>query len=173
MNTTNSAALSGSFCHYKLPEDTQKIEILTLGAKNGILQDERPRVLVVDDERIITDVVERALNYRLKAQVTKVYDGVEAIEHLANHSYDLIISDMRMPIMTGLRLFEWMQDHTPALCSRFFMMSGDLGGPAVAHQLSDYGVKVLKKPFTVDMLINTAREYLGISATQSTSVLVH
>jgi DNA-binding NtrC family response regulator len=173
MNTTNSAAISGSFCHFKLPDETQQIEILAAGAMPKVAPDRRPRVLVVDDESLITDVVEKALSFRLKAQVTKVHDGVEAIKDLSENSYDLIISDMRMPIMSGLSLFEWMQDNTPSLCSRFFMMSGDLGGPEVAHQLSDLGVKVLKKPFTLEMLINTSREYLESNPASTPSILVH
>ena len=121
---------------------------------------------------LIADVVEKALSRHINARVTKVYDGAEAIKALEMTPFDLIISDMRMPIMSGLSLYEWMQSNTPALCHHFFIMSGDLGGPEIAPQLTSLGIKVLKKPFTVDLLVTTCRNYLESFTSSPSAVLV-
>jgi PleD family two-component response regulator len=61
---------------------------------------EGPRVLVVEDDsallELIVDVVQR-VGYLTDHAV----NGQEALRHLPTHSYDLILCDLRMPIMDG------------------------------------------------------------------------
>jgi excisionase family DNA binding protein len=71
------------------------------GAKTSGPSGERPRVLVVDDEDGVRDMVARAL---LQAQydVDTANDGPSALDRLRATDYDLLITDLRMPGMDGL-----------------------------------------------------------------------
>jgi excisionase family DNA binding protein len=71
------------------------------GAKTGGAPGDRPRILVVDDEDGVRDMVAKAL---LQAQyhVDTAVDGPSALDRLRATSYDLLITDLKMPGMDGL-----------------------------------------------------------------------
>ena len=62
----------------------------------------KPRILLVDDEVAITRALERIL--RLEYQITSCDNGEQAIEQLCSHAFAVIISDMQMPQMDGATL---------------------------------------------------------------------
>src|ERR1051325_6434221 len=69
------------------------------------LQEESPRVLVVDDEKVIREILSDFLT--MEGYVVRtVEDGVEALKELQRRSYNLVISDLKMPNMGGLDLIE-------------------------------------------------------------------
>lgn len=61
------------------------------------------RILVVDDEESIRSFVERALTLD-GHEVKMAGDGAEALDVLAADSFDLMLSDIRMPLMDGIAL---------------------------------------------------------------------
>src|SRR5262245_56602950 len=66
---------------------------------------ESPDILVVDDERVIREILSDFLS--LEGYVVRtVEDGVEALKELQRRSYNLVISDLKMPNMGGLELIE-------------------------------------------------------------------
>ena len=70
------------------------------------------RVLIVDDEESMRDFLSIML-HREGYQVDTAVDGAQAVVHLRDHSYDLVISDIKMPRMTGLELLAHIKDRTP------------------------------------------------------------
>ena len=70
------------------------------------------RVLIVDDEESMRDFLSIML-HREGYQVDTAVDGAQAVVHLRDHSYDLVISDIKMPRMTGLELLTHIKDRTP------------------------------------------------------------
>src|SRR4051812_2108774 len=64
-----------------------------------------PRILVVDDERVIREILSDFLSVEGYV-VRTVQDGLEALRELQRRSYNLVISDLKMPNMTGLELIE-------------------------------------------------------------------
>ena len=70
------------------------------------------RVLIVDDEESMRDFLSIML-HREGYQVDTATDGAQAVVHLRDHSYDLVISDIKMPRMTGLELLAHIKDRTP------------------------------------------------------------
>lgn len=70
------------------------------------------RVLVVDDEESMRDFLSIML-HREGYQVDTAVDGAQAVAHLRSHSYDLVISDIKMPRMTGLQLLAHIKERTP------------------------------------------------------------
>ena len=70
------------------------------------------RVLIVDDEESMRDFLSIML-HREGYQVDTAVDGAQAVVHLRDHNYDLVISDIKMPRMTGLELLTHIKDRTP------------------------------------------------------------
>lgn len=76
-----------------------------------------PRILVIDDELDIREMLSDALSlagYR----TDQAPDGFEALKKLRAEKYDLVITDVNMPRMDGFALLEYMRSHgdkTPAI----------------------------------------------------------
>lgn len=68
------------------------------------------RVLVADDAEDIQDVLVLMVK-RCGHLAHRARDGVEAIEALVEHTYDLVILDLMMPRMTGEDVIRWLQQH--------------------------------------------------------------
>ena len=79
--------------------------------------DERPRVLIVDDEKFIRDILADFLG--MEGYVVRTAeDGAAALTELGNAHYDLIISDLKMPRMGGIELLEAIGDAAPQRAHR-------------------------------------------------------
>ncbi len=70
------------------------------------------RILIVDDEESMRDFLSIML-HREGYQVDTAVDGAQAVTHLRDHSYDLVVSDIKMPRMTGLELLAYIKERTP------------------------------------------------------------
>lgn len=68
------------------------------------------RVLVVDDDPDIQDVLVLMIT-RFGHVADRACDGVEAVEALAGHAYDVVLLDLMMPRMTGEEVMRWLQQH--------------------------------------------------------------
>lgn len=103
-------------------------------------------VLIVDDEPALRSAVRRFLERRgLHAQGAA--DGAEALELLRRHPFDVIVSDVRMPGMSGPEFLERLRRDHPALASRVIFSTGDACGPDVAELLEHAAVPTITKPF--------------------------
>ncbi len=70
------------------------------------------RILIVDDESSLREVLSIML-HRQGYQVDTAVDGAQAASRLRSQSYDLVISDIRMPRMSGLELLRLIKEQTP------------------------------------------------------------
>src|SRR6058998_3159691 len=103
------------------------------------------RVLIVDDEEAVRRPMARFLGRR-GAQVDEAPDGAEALARLGAQQPDVILVDLRMPRMSGVELYEQLEETRPELAARVLFLSGDIS------QLSEPGntpvarERVLVKP---------------------------
>ena len=110
------------------------------------------RILVVDDEDVVTDVVRTALSSS-GFSVDCASGGEEAYRMVGSKAYDLIISDIRMPgAMDGRRFFYEVKKNDPALADRFVFISGDVMEKKTARFLKESGRAFLLKPFSMSDL---------------------
>jgi CheY-like chemotaxis protein len=72
------------------------------------------QILLVDDEPDMRAALRRSL-YRAGATFLEAGDGVEALELLAAHRVDAVISDFEMPRMDGLTLMQHVRLRTPEI----------------------------------------------------------
>jgi len=125
-----------------------------------------PLVLVVDDEEFITSLVHEALRSQLGCQVLRVASAEEGLERLAEISCDLIISDVRLPGLNGLALYAAVQERWPHLAERFFFITGDAGSQELTGLLEATRRPVLRKPFSMETLVQQAYAILQPGARQ-------
>ncbi|MCB9721471.1 MAG: response regulator [Candidatus Omnitrophica bacterium] len=75
-----------------------------------MLQTATKRILVVDDEADLVDMVRRKLE-RNGFMVEVAYNGREAIEKVSNQEFDLILTDVVMPVMDGFTFYKNLKDN--------------------------------------------------------------
>jgi len=73
---------------------------------------DKHRILVVDDEESMREFLSIML-YREGYAVDAAADGLQAVERLKEYSYDLVITDIKMPRMTGLQLLSYILERAP------------------------------------------------------------
>jgi CheY-like chemotaxis protein len=118
----------------------------------------RYRALVVEDERLVRSVVRRALA-RADFDVLEAEHGQAALELARATELDLVVSDVRMPIMGGFELVRHLRLEQPDL--PVVMLSGDFE-LAPGQTAEDLGVfALIRKPFSVDELQRIALRAVG------------
>jgi two-component system, NtrC family, sensor kinase len=106
------------------------------------------KVLVVDDEADILDLVGKILA-RQGYRVQTALDGQSALRHLAAERFDLILSDWKMPGLSGQQLFERLLETDAEAAQRMVFMTGDVLSEKTEKFLREHGKTCLPKPFSV------------------------
>lgn len=107
----------------------------------------KSRILVVDDEESIREFLEIMLK-KEGYEVTIAEDGLKAKEVLAKKSFDMVISDMQMPNMTGIELLKHVKESYPDVV---FMMITAFGTTETAVDAMKMGAyDYVTKPFKID-----------------------
>jgi len=104
-------------------------------------------VLVVDDEPWILALI-RELLEREGCLVETVTDGEKAVEILRNEKFEIIVSDWKMPGMSGVKLYEHLLAHDPASAKRMLFMTGDVVNSTLQTFLRENGRSCVPKPFS-------------------------
>jgi PAS domain S-box-containing protein len=114
------------------------------------------RVLVVDDEDSIRRTLARYLGRR-GHRVSVAAEGGEALRLLeeAEDGFDVILSDVRMPGLSGDRLHARLRERGDGMDRRLVFMSGDALGDQTADALSGTEAPVILKPFDMGALAET------------------
>jgi CheY-like chemotaxis protein len=119
-----------------------------------------PRILVVDDEAEIRDLIWRVLA-REGYQVDTAVHGAAALGILGARAYDLVICNVRMPVMDGPTLYGQVLGTDGAQASRFLFCTGDIVSSDVRSFLLGINQPVLTKPFSISSLRETVRRFLA------------
>jgi CheY-like chemotaxis protein len=111
------------------------------------------RVLIVDDESTIRAALGRFYS-RKGWTVSEASDGAAALRRLVDHgeSFDLVISDVKMPRVSGIELHAALGTARPDLLSRLVFCTGEIESRAVAAFVAESGCRVLLKPFDLRTL---------------------
>jgi DNA-binding NtrC family response regulator len=107
------------------------------------------RVLLVDDERMLRRVIRRGL-VRAGFEVVEADNGVAALELLARERFDLVVSDVHMPLMDGVELLEALSTAQSAVPVVLISGSLEVQGKEDARRLGAFDF--LKKPFALTEL---------------------
>jgi excisionase family DNA binding protein len=118
----------------------------------------RPRVLVVDDEASIRDLLSKTLALA-EYDVDVTPDGRSALERMRMYPYDLLIADLKMPGMDGLAVIREAKRYKADL--PVIVITG-FSTEASAIEALNLGVAgYLTKPFRVPQVLAAAAKALG------------
>ena len=117
------------------------------------------RALVVEDSAVMRKVLERTLTQSSMefSEVAVAANGLDALElmrkdELAGGTFDLVLCDINMPLMDGLRFLEACQEEQLGTRSTIVMITSE-GGEALVLRAIAAGAKgYLCKPFNGDQL---------------------
>ena len=116
----------------------------------------RPRVLVVDDERVIADTLAIILK-QAGFDASPVYTGAEAVELARSVKPDLIISDVIMPDMNGIEAAIHIREFLPAC--KILLFSGQAATADLLEnaRAKGYEFEILAKPVHPQDLLTRLR----------------
>ena len=121
------------------------------------LHPDNPRILVVDDERVIRDILADFLKEEGYA-VTTVEDGMAALEELHRTSYNLVISDLKMPRMGGLELVQQITEESLPVLTVIMTGFGTVETAIEAMKRGAYDY--ILKPFKVEEVVHIVQRGL-------------
>jgi two-component system NtrC family sensor kinase len=121
------------------------------------------KILVVDDEKYILDFFIEVFQ-PLPVEVDTARDGRAAMAKLQEHDYDLIVSDFKMPQMSGRELFHWIQEERPHLASRMVFVTGDTVSTETRSFFENNSSRYLAKPFKIEEVKEVLQQTLESGA---------
>ena len=129
----------------------------------------QPRILLAEDD----DELRKLLTWSLHKEgyrVTECTDGMVLLNNLDGYlfleeanGFDLIISDIRMPGLTGIEILEGLHTYENFPPMILITAFGDEETHAQAHRLG--ATAILDKPFDIEDLLTKVREILQSSST--------
>lgn len=96
-------------------------------------------------------------------QVTWCDDGTPAIEHLQNGVFELVVTDLELPLMNGLELIKMMQCDFPQIPA--VLVTGQGSERLAAEALRNGATAYVPKSMVEDMLLGTVEDVLGVLRT--------
>ncbi len=147
----------------RLPKCLDSVSPKAPGASVDLERDSASpaRILVVDDERAIREIVRRMLATH---EVVDTACGEEAQAILEkDQAFDLILCDLMMPNMTGMDLHEWLVAEHPELARDLVFITGGAFTPRAAEYVKKVENRQLEKPLNKLSFKNTIHELIASS----------
>ena len=119
------------------------------------------RILIVEDEPVLRSLFTEAA-LALGHAPTGAAQGKEAIQLLEKGAYDLVVSDIRMPGLSGIELYAWIQTHRSDLAHRVLFTTGDAYDGPTQEFLEKHQLPCLPKPFDLKQFQTKLEELLAI-----------
>ena len=117
------------------------------------------RILLVEDEPAICDLCQRVLTGE-GFEVDIAVNGKVAQDMIEEKQYDLFLFDIKLPVMNGRELYQWLKEKHPKQISKVIFTSGSVLGEDTQLFIEQTGRPFLPKPFTPDELKAIVRENL-------------
>ncbi len=127
--------------------------------EEAIPEREGVKVLVVDDEKAILTLLSHLLT-EWEYEVETVNNANDALDRLRSERYDLILMDIKMPVISGMELYRQIEAMDPALTQRVMFITGDVMGKTTGDFLGETGVPYITKPFHIEHLKNSITQIL-------------
>ena len=117
-------------------------------------------MLVADDNEATCTLVRALLRGDFICDVAA--DGQEALERLSGREYAAILLDLRMPVLDGYAVLDYLREHRPDLMQRVLVVTAALSAREI-QRLEGYDLcGVIAKPFEVDTMLAAVRQCAGV-----------
>ncbi|MFT3702178.1 MAG: PAS domain S-box protein [Agriterribacter sp.] len=145
--------------------DFEKGAVANLPSKETGVIDSRllkgAKILVTDDNEI-NQLVAATILRNYGAEITKAYNGAEALEKISTMAFDIVLMDIQMPVMDGIeatKIIKSTSRNLPVIALTAFAIEGD-NQKCIDAGMNDY----LSKPFQESQLVNIVCKWLSKSA---------
>ncbi len=124
-------------------------------------ENERPqkKVLVIEDEENTLDAI-RDIFLKMDCKVDIASDGEKGFQLINEDSYDLVVTDLKLPGKSGLEILEALKDISPVTKVIIITAYGEPNSMEGANKIGAFSC--LKKPFRMKDMISVAEQALGI-----------
>ncbi len=113
-------------------------------------------ILVIEDDRTIREVIRTLLEME-SHQVTEAEDGKEALELLETINVDIVITDIFLPRLSGIKVIKILKKQNSKI--KIIAISGAGNGAYNLQSLTEIGAdRFLEKPFEMGELLNAIKE---------------
>ena len=102
------------------------------------------RVLVIDDNKTVRETVAKILS-AIGYNASKAEDGMTAMSRLASEQYELVITDLDMPMLDGYRLCTWLKQESPDTIT--IIMTGSADAENLERMATGAVDRWILKPF--------------------------
>jgi CheY-like chemotaxis protein len=129
------------------------------------------RILVVDDEPKVAFFLKESLeSLERHYQVVRAETGESALAEMEQASFDMVITDLRMPGMDGLELMQRVKENHPDIQTILITAYGSDEVEAESHRLNAY--RYFTKPFHIEDLTSAVQEAMESGAAKMAGTLV-
>lgn len=121
------------------------------------------RILIAENELALREFIARGLERRGHS-VLAMDDGATAAEALKDQNFDLLLTDIDMPIMDGIALVSLVAPNHPSM--KIVVMSGHEHQLERAQDMTRVVARVIAKPFTIAEICDAVEETIDGPAPQ-------
>jgi two-component system response regulator (stage 0 sporulation protein F) len=112
------------------------------------------KILIVEDDETLLDLEVSLLEMMLSssASLFTAANGKLALEMCQKEKFDLVLTDIDMPIMTGDQFIDQVKLTNPDNVSKFYILTGFVKN---LETLKDKADKIFQKPINIDSIVNS------------------
>lgn len=122
-----------------------------------------PNILVVDDDPGIHKILTAVLGSN-QWQIESAYNGLEGLDRIRARTYDLVITDLRMPGMDGLELLHSIRQIRPN--TKVMVMTGESTPDHIIRSIREQAFSYFSKPFSAGAVVDMIAHALKTPAWQ-------
>lgn len=113
-------------------------------------------VLIVEDDRSNREAFKKILK-RAGFEVASVENGLDALDVLSRETYDAIVCDISMPLLSGIGFYEQLEEVSPDMAARIVFVTAYADDPRVRQFIDATGQPVLEKPVELPALVEAVQ----------------
>src|SRR5205085_12615779 len=121
-----------------------------------------PSVLVVEDSPTMRQLIVYALKRLSEVKITEAQDGLDALKKLAAERFDLILSDINMPNLDGLKLVKRLRETEATKTIPIVMITTEGAVEDRQRALALGATAYITKPIQAPQVIAKVKELLGL-----------
>lgn len=123
----------------------------------------KKKVLIVDDEKVVSEVIMASLCMKGDYNVERASNGQEALDKYKAFLPDIVVMDIEMPVMDGYESSSKIKSFDPE--ARILMLTGNPGDSRARRTIEEgIALTLLQKPIRLIDLNRTICEYLPVYA---------
>ncbi len=119
------------------------------------------KVLIVEDNTAMRNLIASALDRRIGLDVYEAENGFAALKLIPDNDFKMILTDINMPDINGLELITFLRQHPVYKDVPILIISTEAGAEDRERGLAIGAADYLTKPFTDDQLVELVQRYLA------------